>query len=123
MLARECRQQSRLGAILNETGDVISDIALYLPFLFLANSSAPLVIAMLLAMVMTEFCGILAQTINGVRSYAGPFAKATGRWCLALTFWPQAAQWSNIVWSIALVLLLWTIVNRCRSALITVDVK
>ncbi len=34
MLARECNQQTRLGAILNETGDVISDIALYLPFLF-----------------------------------------------------------------------------------------
>jgi phosphatidylglycerophosphate synthase len=31
MLARECNQTSRLGAILNETGDVISDIALYLP--------------------------------------------------------------------------------------------
>lgn len=76
MLARECRQQSRLGAILNETGDVISDIALYLPFLFLADSSAPLVLAMLLAIVMTEFCGILAQTINGVRSYAGPFGKS-----------------------------------------------
>ena len=27
MLARECNQQTRLGAILNETGDVISDIA------------------------------------------------------------------------------------------------
>ena len=35
MLARECNQQTRFGAILNETGDVISDIALYLPFLFL----------------------------------------------------------------------------------------
>lgn len=34
MLARECNQQTRLGAILNETGDVISDIALYLPFYF-----------------------------------------------------------------------------------------
>ncbi|EFZ58435.1 CDP-alcohol phosphatidyltransferase family protein [Escherichia coli LT-68] len=34
MLARECNQQTRLGAILNETGDVISDISLYLPFYF-----------------------------------------------------------------------------------------
>lgn len=34
MLARECNQKTRLGAILNETGDVISDIALYLPFYF-----------------------------------------------------------------------------------------
>ncbi|OKV77401.1 hypothetical protein AWP60_08415 [Escherichia coli] len=43
MLARECNQQTRLGAILNETGDVISDIALYLPFLFLPESNASLV--------------------------------------------------------------------------------
>ena len=33
-------QKTRLGAILNETGDVISDIALYLPFLFLPESNA-----------------------------------------------------------------------------------
>ena len=35
MLARECNQQSRLGAILNESGDILSDIALYLPFMLL----------------------------------------------------------------------------------------
>src|SRR5580693_2355321 len=32
MLAREFRQQSRLGAYLNELGDVVSDAALYAPF-------------------------------------------------------------------------------------------
>ena len=73
MLARECNQQTRLGAILNETGDVISDIALYLPFLFLPESNALLVILMLFCTILTEFCGLLAQTINGIRSYAGPF--------------------------------------------------
>ncbi|HFL5522229.1 TPA: CDP-alcohol phosphatidyltransferase family protein [Salmonella bongori] len=128
MLARECHQQSRLGAILNETGDVISDIALYLPFLFLADSSFLLVLTMLLAMIMTEFCGILAQTINGVRSYAGPFGKSDralvfGTWGLVLALWPQAAHWSNIVWGIAVVLLLWTIVNRCQSALLVTVTK
>lgn len=128
MLARECRQQSRLGAILNETGDVISDIALYLPFLFLADSNFLLVLTMLLAMMMTEFCGILAQTINGVRSYAGPFGKSDralvfGTWGVVLALWPQAAHWSNIVWGIAVVLLLWTIVNRCQSALLVTVTK
>ncbi|ECC8921121.1 CDP-alcohol phosphatidyltransferase family protein [Salmonella bongori] len=128
MLARECHQQSRLGAILNETGDVISDIALYLPFLFLVDSNFLLVLTMLLAMMMTEFCGILAQTINGVRSYAGPFGKSDralvfGAWGLVLTLWPQAAHWSNIVWGIAVVLLLWTIVNRCQSALLVTVTK
>jgi CDP-diacylglycerol--glycerol-3-phosphate 3-phosphatidyltransferase len=35
MLAREYAQQSPLGAILNEAGDVVSDAALYAPFALL----------------------------------------------------------------------------------------
>ena len=109
MLARECNQQTRLGAILNETGDVISDIALYLPFLFCT--------------ILTEFCGLLAQTINGVRSYAGPFGKSDralifGLWGLAVAIYPQWMQWNNLLWSIASILLLWTAINRCRSVLL-----
>lgn len=122
MLARECNQQSRLGAILNETGDILSDLALYLPFMLLPGSNALLVLAMLFCTVMTEFCGVLAQTINGVRSYAGPLGKSDralvfGAWGLALALWPQVVQWNNVVWGIATLLLLWTVVNRCKSAL------
>lgn len=122
MLARECNQQSRLGAILNETGDILSDLALYLPFMLLSGSNALLVLVMLFCALMTEFCGVLAQTINGVRSYAGPFGKSDralvfGTWGLVLALWPQVAQWNNVIWGIATLLLLWTIVNRCKSAL------
>lgn len=128
MLARECNQKSRLGAILNETGDVLSDIALYLPFILLPYSNALLVLVMLFCAVMTEFCGVLTQTINGVRSYAGPLGKsdralAFGTWGLALAIWPQFMQWNNVIWGIATVLLLWTVINRCRSALRDVEVK
>lgn len=122
MLARECNQQSRLGAILNETGDVLSDIALYLPFMLLPDTNVLLVLGMLFFAVMTEYCGVLAQTINGVRSYAGPLGKsdravAFSVWGIVLSAWPQLVQWNNVVWGIASVMLLWTMVNRCRSAL------
>lgn len=122
MLARECNQKSRLGAILNETGDVISDLALYLPFMLLPESNVLLVLVMLFCAVMTEYCGVLAQTINGLRSYAGPLGKSDralvfGAWGLLLAIWPQFAQWNNAVWGIASILLLWTVINRCRSAL------
>lgn len=123
MLARECDQKSRLGAVLNEIGDVLSDVALYIPFIFLPGSDAPLVLAMLFCAVLTEFCGILAQTINGVRSYAGPLGKSDrallfGAWGLVLAIWPPAAEWSNLVWGVATLLLAWTVVNRCHSALV-----
>lgn len=128
MLARECNQTSRLGAILNETGDVISDIALYLPFMLLPQSSVVLVLIMVFCALMTEFCGVLAQTINGVRSYAGPLGKSDralvfGAWGLALSVWPQLVAWNNVVWGVAILLLLWTVVNRCRSAVREEEVK
>lgn len=122
MLARECQQQTNLGAILNETGDVISDIALYLPFMLLPDSYAPLLLGMLFCAVMTEFCGIVAQTINGIRSYSGPLGKSDrallfGTWGLGLAIWPQLTVWNNALMSVATLLLIWTVVNRCRSAL------
>jgi phosphatidylglycerophosphate synthase len=122
MLAREYNQTSRSGAMLNEIGDVLSDIALYLPFIFLPPSNALLVLIMLFCSVMTEFCGVLAQTLNGTRSHAGPLGKsdralAFGAWGVVLSGWPQIGQWSNAVWGVAVILLLWTCVNRCRSAL------
>lgn len=119
MLARECNQKTRLGAILNETGDVISDIALYLPFLFLPESNASLVILMLFCTILTELCGLLAQTINGIRSYAGPFGKSD---CSAIgsakvVIYPQWMQWNNLLWSIASISCFWTAIDRCRSVL------
>ncbi|KYW17402.1 CDP-alcohol phosphatidyltransferase family protein [Escherichia coli] len=128
MLARECNQRSRLGAILNGTGDVISDISLYLPFMLLPQSSIPLVLIVVFCALMTEFCGVLAQTINGVCSYAGPLGKSDralvfGAWGLSLSIWPQIVAWNNVIWSVATLLLLWTIFNRCRSALREEGVK
>lgn len=122
MLARECNQETRLGAILNETGDVLSDMALYFPFMFLPHTNMLLVIFMLFCIIMTEFCGILVQTINGIRSYHGPLGKSDralvfGIWGLLIAIWPSLLQWNNILWSIACILLVFTIINRCRSAL------
>ncbi|MBI0130608.1 MULTISPECIES: CDP-alcohol phosphatidyltransferase family protein [Snodgrassella] len=122
MLARECNQQSRLGAVLNELGDVLSDIALYVPFILLPGSNTTVVLVMFFCAVLTEFCGILAQTINGIRSYAGPMGKSDralifGTWSLLLAIWPELTSWNNLLWCISIVLLVWTCVNRCRSAL------
>lgn len=84
---------------------MLSDIALYLPFMLLPDSNIPLVLVMLFCAVMTEFCGVLAQTINGIRSYAGPLGKSDralvfGTWGLALAIWPQLVQWNNVMWGL-----------------------
>ncbi|SUB82071.1 CDP-alcohol phosphatidyltransferase family protein [Pragia fontium] len=122
MLAREFNQQSKLGALLNETGDVLSDVALYLPFMLLPGATPWLVILAVFLSAFTEFCGVLAQTIGASRRYDGPMGKSDrafifGAYGLAIFIWPILQQWSWLVFGLVSVLLIWTCLNRCRRAL------
>lgn len=122
MLAREYDQKSRLGALLNELGDVVSDCALYLPFALLPGAQPALVVIAVLLAALSEFCGVLAQTIGAARGYAGPLGKSDrallfGAYGLCVAIWPQTMSFSPWLFAIAAVLLLWTCVNRCRAAL------
>ncbi|MBB4304174.1 CDP-diacylglycerol--glycerol-3-phosphate 3-phosphatidyltransferase [Rhodobium orientis] len=79
MLAREHDMKTRKGAVLNEIGDVLSDLCLYLalipPFLALGAAAMP-VVAFCLGAVLTEFAGLLGQVIGGGRRYDGPMGKS-----------------------------------------------
>lgn len=76
ILAREYQQKSALGTFLNEISDVVSDVALYLPFCSVLPSSAPLVIAVCFLAVLTEYAGVTSVLVSGNRCYAGPFGKS-----------------------------------------------
>jgi phosphatidylglycerophosphate synthase len=122
MLAREFNQQSRLGAILNEVGDIIADAALYLAFAFVTGVCPWLVVLVVLLSWLTEFCGVMAQTLTGSRNYRGPMGKSDrafvlGALGLFIALWPQYIVVANIVFGASAVLLAWTSINRCRSAL------
>ncbi|PHI30206.1 CDP-alcohol phosphatidyltransferase family protein [Budvicia aquatica] len=122
LLAREYNQQSKLGALLNETGDVLSDAALYLPFALLPGAMPWLVVLAVFLSALTEFCGVLAQTIGASRRYDGPMGKSDralvfGAYGLAIFIWPMLQEWSWVLFSLVSVLLIWTCFNRCRRAL------
>jgi len=122
MLAREFNQKSQLGAILNEVGDIIADAALYLAFAFLTGVSPWLVVLVVLLSWLTEFCGVITQTLTGSRNYRGPMGKSDralvlGALGLFIALLPQYIIVVNIVFSASVVLLAWTSINRCRSAL------
>ncbi|WP_140918093.1 CDP-alcohol phosphatidyltransferase family protein [Limnobaculum xujianqingii] len=126
LLAREYNQKSKLGALLNETGDVISDAALYLPFALLPGATPWQVLLAVLLSILTEFCGVLAQTIGASRRYDGPMGKSDralifGAYALAIFIWPVCMEWSWILFSVVSVLLVWTCLNRCRRALAEVN--
>jgi CDP-diacylglycerol--glycerol-3-phosphate 3-phosphatidyltransferase len=122
MLAREYGQASRLGAVLNELGDVISDIALYLPFAFIAGSNAWLVGAVIMLAVICEFAGVLGAAMHQRRGNHGPMGKSDralvfGIIALLTGLNVPLAAFVNGVWIITLILLLVTLFNRSRAAM------
>ncbi len=124
MLAREFGQASRLGAVLNELGDVISDAALYLPFALIAGSHAGLVVAIVLLALVSEFAGLLGAALGGERGYQGPMGKSDralvfGIIALLTGLSVSVAAFINGVWAATVLLLLVTIFNRSRAAITT----
>ena len=122
MLAREHNQKSRLGAMLNEVSDVISDAALYLPFALVAPlSPIAAVIAVVLA-GLTEMTGVVGQTIGSARRYDGPMGKsdrafAYGLLAFLLALGLGGAMWTHLYQWAIVALLAVTIWNRARKAL------
>lgn len=122
MLAREFAQKSRLGAVLNELGDVVSDAALYLPFAVIAGVSALLVGLVVAIAVMTEMTGVAAVQIGASRRYDGPFGKSDravffGMLALVLGVGIAPGDWTTIALALAAVLGALTMFNRARAAL------
>ena len=59
MMAREFGQTSRLGELLNELGDVISDVFIFFPLLKYHPESLYLIVVFIVLSVLNEFAGIL----------------------------------------------------------------
>jgi len=76
MMARNYNMQSKAGEILNELGDVVSDLFIYLPLLFLFQLNLYVLLVFLFLSVINEFAGILAKAITGNRRYDGPMGKS-----------------------------------------------
>jgi CDP-diacylglycerol--glycerol-3-phosphate 3-phosphatidyltransferase len=122
MLAREHDMKTRLGAVLNELGDVVSDSALYLPLALVPAFNHWLVVGLVILAVMVEMVGVAAIQIGAARNYAGPMGKsdrafAFGLIALLLGLGVAAGTWVTAALSVMLLLSLFTIYNRARLAL------
>jgi len=122
MLARQYNQQSALGGLLNEAGDLVSDAALYLAFAILPGVHAWLVVTVVLLAWLTEFVGVCAVTVGASRRYDGPMGKGDralvfGVCGLVIGLGWFAASWLNVVLMIVALLSLATVLNRARALL------
>jgi len=122
MLAREHNMKSRLGAVLNEIGDVVADTALYLPLALVPGFSLWLIVVIAILAIVSEMTGVVAIQIGAIRCYDGPMGKsdrafAFGLLALLLGLGVPGTNWLFYVQILLIVLLAWTIVNRARRAL------
>jgi CDP-diacylglycerol---glycerol-3-phosphate 3-phosphatidyltransferase len=76
MMAREFQMATSRGAVLNELGDVLADLALYLPLAGWHATAGWPVIAFVFGTTLTELCGVLGQALGGRRRYEGPMGKS-----------------------------------------------
>jgi len=122
MLAREHAQQSKLGAILNELGDVVGDAAMYLPLALRRDFPVDAIVVFVLLGVIAEMTGVIGVQIGAGRRYDGPFGKsdrafAIGAIGLLLGCGVPAGDWlAWLTWAMALLSAL-TVFNRARRAL------
>ena len=110
MLAREHCLTTHLGCILNELGDVISDVALYLPLSFIPGIAAPPIAIVVILGIITEMVGVLGLAIADSALDFGVIGLVLG-----LGFKP--VHFLTGVWIGVIFLQLWTMVNRIRATL------
>lgn len=122
MLAHEHGSASHLGVLLNELGDLLSDIVLYLPLALVPGVSAPLLMIVVCLALLSEATALLAQQISGGRGNEGPMGKSDravlfGGLALGLGFHMPTDLWLTALLILTIALLAATIVNRASCAL------
>ena len=122
ILAKEHNMTSDAGAMLNELGDVISDVALYLPLAYIAGLSPALVVFFVAVGLFTEVAGILGAVIGGTRRYDGPMGKSDRAFIVSLLALLIGLGLTPGWWSDGLLLLsiglgMVTVLNRAKRGL------
>lgn len=122
MMAREFNLSSDLGAVLNELGDVLSDICLYLPMAWISERAGLGVIFFVIGAILTEFCGVLGKALGAARHYEGPMGKSDRAFFIGLlailTFlFPALLNYWIWIFALGSLLTLVTCWNRMAGAL------
>jgi CDP-diacylglycerol---glycerol-3-phosphate 3-phosphatidyltransferase len=99
-LAIDFGQKGLFGGILNEAGDVVSDVVLLLPLAFVGPFTPVSVGAIVVLTVASEVAGMLGPMIGGSRRLDGPMGKADRGialgvlgLCICNGLLPSAAAW------------------------------
>ncbi|SRR5690606_1411702 len=76
MMARTYNQQSKKGEVLNEIGDIISDLFVFFPLLKFEQEILYLIVIFICLSIINEFAGVLGKVVSNERRYEGPMGKS-----------------------------------------------
>ena len=122
VIAREHNQKSNIGAIYNELGDILSDIVIYVPLLYVCGCCYWIIFAFTVLTIISETVGIMGVQIGASRHYEGPMGKSDRAFwfsilAIALVYTTIPAKALLIFMGIIIVLLAYTTFNRIQGAL------
>ncbi|MGJ1246340.1 MULTISPECIES: CDP-alcohol phosphatidyltransferase family protein [Sphingobacterium] len=122
MMARLFNQTSKTGEVLNEVGDIVSDVVLFFPLLKFHPESVYTIVAFIVLSVVNEFCGLIGKVIANDRRYDGPMGKSDralllGVYGILALLHISIVAFSGYIFGVLCLLLLLSSVTRLRKAL------
>jgi CDP-diacylglycerol---glycerol-3-phosphate 3-phosphatidyltransferase len=122
MMAVEFNMVSKLGTILNEFTDVISDCFLFISFIAVTGFSIPLVVLFTILSILTEMAGVIAVQIGSPRGFEGPLGKSDRAFVFSFLGLAAYFNWltpfmTTLILGALNFLLVMTIWNRAKKAL------
>ncbi|MDR2237796.1 MAG: CDP-alcohol phosphatidyltransferase family protein [Chryseobacterium sp.] len=122
MMARKFNQTSRLGEVLNEVGDLVSDVIVFFPLLKFQPESLHLIVIFIVLSVINEFAGLLGKVVGKERRYDGPMGKSDrafilGLYGLLIFFGVTISGISVYLFSLIILLLLISTYIRLKKSL------
>jgi CDP-diacylglycerol--glycerol-3-phosphate 3-phosphatidyltransferase len=122
MMARKYNQQSKAGELLNELGDIFSDLFIFVPLFQLVNVNQSVLFVFIFLAVISEFAGVMGKVMSGERRYDGPMGKSDralllGLFCLIAYFNDGILNYSSHIFSCASALLVLSTSIRISKSL------
>lgn len=122
MMARKFSQTSRLGEVLNEVGDIVSDVIIFFPLLKFQPESIYLIVTFIILSIINEFAGLIGKVVGKERRYDGPMGKSDralilGVYGLAVFFGADISGISKYIFALIIVLLTVSMYIRLKKSL------
>lgn len=122
MMARTYNQQSKKGEVLNEIGDIISDLFVFFPLLKFEQEIFYLIVTFICLSIINEFAGVLGKVVSNERRYEGPMGKSDralilGIYGILSYFLINFNKFSIYIFSVIILLLILSTMIRIKKSL------